>query len=93
MIRFFELGASIRIVACTLRSPTLALVYRGLIFPYLRIYLVEKFLINFYCKLIQSNSTVLVKYLGKIFATVKSIYPDEGNVLGAASDHGGGGRG
>ena len=52
MIRFFELGASIRIVACTLRSPTLALVYRGLIFPYLRIYLVEKFLINIYCKLI-----------------------------------------
>ena len=52
MIRFFELGASIRIVACTLRSPTLALVYRGLIFPYLRIYLVEKFLINFYFKLI-----------------------------------------
>ena len=69
MIRFFELGASIRIVACTLRSPTLALVYRGLIFPYLRIYLVEEFLINFYFKLILSNSTALVvKYLGKIIA-------------------------
>ena len=51
-IRFFELGASIRIVACTLWSPTLALVYRGLNFPYLRIYLVEKFLIHFYFKLI-----------------------------------------
>ena len=50
-------------------------------------------MIYFYFKLFKSNITVLVKYLGKIIATVKSIYPDEGNVLGAASDHGGGGRG
>ena len=93
MYQIFRLRPCYRIVACTNGSPTLALVYRGLHFPYLRIYLVEKFLINFYFKLILSNSTVLVKYLGKIIATVKSIYPDEGNVLGAASDHGGGGRG